>query len=362
MVRERRVFYSLYSPSDVTRQIKGSEKKEGELSSIETATYYSVHHCADMDPKGDGGEEVDAKRAKLDVESRPRHNVFTAIQVTNPEVHLGIRRIHISSIESDPTLDDCLVSTRKAHVTLHAFHAGEERVGDLRAAMERAVQLWKRERGAGAKLQLHFRGLDAFREGKVVFANVSGNEALHSLHRHVTAEISGLDLERVRLHPTFRPHLTIIKVARAAKEGGGQRERIEEKHYGDFVDADLGRQECRSLQLVSMEKPPDHETGYYAKLAEVSLPCGEVATEEESGDHAGRCTPKPQRLKKEGAGDGTDDVPQWRARAVAHRQRTFRKGRTNDRFIVLDPRKLLVWTVLAVVAQMAIYCRNHYTL
>ncbi len=239
----------------------------------------------------DGEKRPKMEEGKKEKVSRARPNVFTALQVTNPAIHASLRQIQEAALESDPALKEFLVSTTKAHVTLHAFYVKED--DDLplvQAAMERAAARWRDEEEEGP-LELHFQGLDTFGGGKVVFAKVNNvSPALDALYGHVTKEISDLQLDGVKLQRSFQPHLTVMKLSRAKTAKGRKRKKIEEEHYSSFRDLDLGTQSCGSLQLLSMLKPADPETGYYAKLAEVPLLGKSLPLESE--DHTTCCLPK----------------------------------------------------------------------
>ncbi len=208
----------------------------------------------------------------VDVEQKVRkkksHNVFTAFKVTNPEILENIRLVQASAVKSDPTLQELLFPLARAHITLHAFYADLDNLGPLEGALEQAAKAW---RDSGKELRLHFRGVTTFKdEGQIVITRALSNPDLDKFYAIVTDAISRLNLDGVALHPSFEPHLTLMKIRRPRRGTQPIRARIEEMHYVTHKDTDFGTHDCRSLQLLAMAKL-DGDTGYYQVLKEVPL-------------------------------------------------------------------------------------------
>ncbi len=310
------------------------------------------------DEKAEGGEDQTAERKGKKV----RPNVFTALQVTSPQIHMNIKRVQESAAKSDPTLKEFLVSTTKAHITLHAFHADKDDWPSVGKAMERAVGRWAgQQETAGTGLQLHFQGIRTFRDaGKVVYAAVEENPQLRDFYEIVTEEISHLKLEGVRLHSSFDPHLTIMKLSRAKTTEGRKRRRIEELHYEEHKELDFGRQTCRSLQLLSMTAPPDPSTGYYSKLEEVPLPKNGGDNAPEAGTHSDCCLPKLPKYQKQEEDGGDQTALVRRNKDLVRKGIRERMGAIFAQRRLFNPKTLLACTLLAIAARFAINrMRNH---
>ena len=185
-------------------------------------------------------------------------NLFLAFQITNPELIANLRKVLYTCVEKENGLKDFISPLESAHVTLDVFRVETENLEEAKSmfqdVFDQHIQTITRE----VRKSVTFKGLDMF--GKtVLFAKPDqGSDFLQKVHKAFRKALEDAGIE-IHGYKEYNPHLTLLQV-KTSKEN--QLREIPKACLENMEDVELGSQEVKQIQLLSISKPKD-SLGYY---------------------------------------------------------------------------------------------------
>eukprot|EP00092_Neocalanus_flemingeri_P029006 GFUD01031490.1.p1 GENE.GFUD01031490.1~~GFUD01031490.1.p1 ORF type:complete len:201 (+),score=53.30 GFUD01031490.1:69-671(+) len=191
--------------------------------------------------------------------SRKSPNLFLAFQISNPDLISNLRKVHFNCVQKENRLKDFIVPLETAHVTLNVFRVENERLEEAKLILQEAFKLHIKTMTVKAKV-VTFKGLDMF-DKSVLFAKPdAGIEYLQEIHNVFKKALADNNFTDYGYH-TFNPHLTMFQVK-------GTRENfkaIPTECLKGMENFELGIQEMKELQLLSIPKAKDGSGYYYCE-------------------------------------------------------------------------------------------------
>jgi len=189
--------------------------------------------------------------------SKLKPNYFVALQIDNEDTIEKFKEVQFKYVKNDYRLKDFIVSLQTAHVTIEVFRAEENQLEDLKKMLKDALKEYEKNT---EQKNIVFKELGMF-SNKVVYAKPESNEGeiyLHELHKTVrnTLKQNGFQIFG---HDTYNPHSTLLH---DKNDGQSQLKGIPKSIIDECKDIELGRQEIKEIQLLSMDKEKD-DSGYY---------------------------------------------------------------------------------------------------
>ena len=184
--------------------------------------------------------------------------MFLAFQISNPELILNLRKVHFKCVEKENRLKDFIVPLETAHVSLDVFRVENGRLEEAKLILQDVFDQHIKTIETDVEKIVTFKGLDMF-GGSVLFAKPNtGNEYLQKIHKVFRKALIDNKFE-IHGYNTYNPHLTMFKVN--ASKDNGLRE-IPRAFLQVMEDFELGSQEVKQIQLLSIPKEKG-SSGYY---------------------------------------------------------------------------------------------------
>jgi len=189
--------------------------------------------------------------------AKPKPNYFLALQIDNKDTIDKFREVQFKYVKNDYRLKDSIVSVQTAHVTIEVFRAEENQLEDLKKILKDALKEYEKNT---EEKNIVFKELGMFSD-KVLYAKPESNEGetyLHELHKTVRTTLKENGFQ-IFGHDTYNPHSTLLHVK---VDGQSVLKGIPKSIIDDCKDIELGIQEIKEIQLLSMDKEKD-DSGYY---------------------------------------------------------------------------------------------------
>ena len=153
-------------------------------------------------------------------------------------------------LSSEPKLESCIVSPKKAHITVLLLCVEDERLDEVRSTFE---QICRENFSKDDIFNVKFEGVGRF-GNRVLFACPTGNtDKIVSVSETFKSKFSDQDLFQ---DFKLSPHLTLMKVTRKSHKN------IPGSAYEGLEDFCFGTQSFQSIQLLSMTKPETEVTSH----------------------------------------------------------------------------------------------------
>jgi len=200
----------------------------------------------------------------------PRPNYFLGVQVDNPQIAKTIQEMQEGIVKAKPLLKKAMIPLPTLHITLLVMHlATEDEVEKASAALETVVNEVNKELG-DKPLLLDFYGLSTF-NNQVLYVGIKNEDGVKRLE--MISDILTKSMQTVteiNEEKGFQPHLTILKLSKAPVLRKKGLSKLKWPWYSEQAKIDVGSQEVKSIQLLSMMKPKD-EKGYYYCAKDVKI-------------------------------------------------------------------------------------------
>ena len=219
--------------------------------------------------------------------SKERPNLFLALQIADPNIVERLRNVQNVAMKDNDKLKEVAVSAEKSHVTTHVFNADEDKLHEVREAVEKAVEDCG---GCGGALELRLRNVRDFSK-RVIHVEVEVDEGFKPLNERIRRRLDDVGHVKNVQNAFESPHVTLFKSSRA-KKFKLKKAKIDLTPFERFRDEDFGVQKCGGIQLLSMLKPPQND--YYFKFFEVPF-----IEKSSRGEKADVCEPKPAALTEQ---------------------------------------------------------------
>ena len=165
-------------------------------------------------------------------------------------------------LNNESNLNDTIVSTNKAHVTLTVFRSEDNELEKAKAVVREAYEEIKQEL-LKDPITLTFEGVRTFPGDTVIYAHPklekTDQTKLQKLMRHFIERLTenGFSIPERDKHKQIKPHITIMRIF-----GNCKMKTIPFATYKDLVRKKFGVEQLGDLQFLSMYKPPSSD-GYY---------------------------------------------------------------------------------------------------